>query len=262
MEYFTKWPDVYAIRSEEAPTVANALVTNCCRFGVPRELHSDQGRNFESRLMQEVFERLGTSKTRTTPLHPQSDGMVERYVKTVKEHLRKVLSTHHRDWDERLPIFLLTNRASTHETRGTTPASMVSGRELCLPCDLLFVAPHDKEQCTTDNVVDLEDRLHGIHHQARQHLTVASDRISPNPRDSRKGTKPGCTTRIREDTRAPVIMGRPIRGDHSHQRRALPHPATSQGGDDGGTRGQTVAIPGGSSRRAASIIEQFRGRQR
>jgi transposase InsO family protein len=63
--------------------VANALVPNFCRYGVPMELHSDQGRNFESRLMQEVLERLGFSKTKTTPLHPQSDGMVERYEKTI-----------------------------------------------------------------------------------------------------------------------------------------------------------------------------------
>jgi hypothetical protein len=68
MDYFTKWPEVYPIPNQEASTVADALVTNIfCRFGVPRELHSDQGRNFESRLMQEVLQRLGVGKTRTTP---------------------------------------------------------------------------------------------------------------------------------------------------------------------------------------------------
>jgi transposase InsO family protein len=46
-------------------------------------LHSDQGRNFESHLLHEVLQCLGVSKTRTTPLYPQSDGMVERYIKTI-----------------------------------------------------------------------------------------------------------------------------------------------------------------------------------
>jgi len=125
MDYFTKWPEVYAIPNQEASIVADALVTHFfCRFGVPIELHSDQGRKFESRLMQEVLERLGANKTRTTPLHPQSDGMVERYVKTIEEHLRKVVSTHQRDWDERIPIFLLAYRASTHETTRVTPTGM------------------------------------------------------------------------------------------------------------------------------------------
>jgi hypothetical protein len=95
--------------------------------------------------MQEVLERLGVRKTRTTPLHLQSDGMFEHYVKTVKEHLRMVVSTHQRDWDGRLLVFLLTYRAATHETTSVTPASMVFERELHLPCDLMFRAPPDRE---------------------------------------------------------------------------------------------------------------------
>ncbi|PNF37388.1 hypothetical protein B7P43_G16132 [Cryptotermes secundus] len=110
---------------------AEVLVANFfCRFGIPRELHSDQGRNFKSHLLQEVLQHLGVSKTRTTPLHPQSDGMVERYVKTIEEHLWKVVASHQSDWDERLPLFLLAYRASTHDTMGLTPASLVLGRQL------------------------------------------------------------------------------------------------------------------------------------
>jgi hypothetical protein len=103
--------------------------------------------------------------------------MVERYVKTVDELLRKVVSTHQRDWDERLPIFLLAYRASTHETTGMMPANMVFGRELRLPCDLLFGAPPDKEQSTTDYAAKLVERLYNIHHYARRHLKVASDHL-------------------------------------------------------------------------------------
>jgi transposase InsO family protein len=128
MDYFTKWPEVYAIRNQEASTVAEAVVTNFfCRFGIPRELYSNQGRNFESHLLQEVLQRLGVSKTRTTPLHPQSDGMVVRYVKTIEEHLRKVVTSNQRDWDEKFPFCLLAFRASTHDTTGLTPASLVFG---------------------------------------------------------------------------------------------------------------------------------------
>jgi len=70
--------------------------------------------------------------------------MVESYVKTIEEHLRKVVSTHQRDWDERLPIFLLAYRAATHETTGVTLANMVFGRELRLPCDQMFEAPRTR----------------------------------------------------------------------------------------------------------------------
>jgi hypothetical protein len=95
MDYLTNRPGVYTIPNQETSTVADALVNNLvCRFDVPMELQSDQGRKFESRLKPEV---LGVSKSRTTPLHPQSDGMVERYVKTVEEHLREGVCTH--QWD-------------------------------------------------------------------------------------------------------------------------------------------------------------------
>jgi hypothetical protein len=67
--------------------------------------------------------------------------MVESYIKTVSEDLRKVVASHERDWDARLPIFLLAYKASTHDTTGLTPASLVFGRELRLPYDLLFGAP-------------------------------------------------------------------------------------------------------------------------
>jgi hypothetical protein len=99
--------------------------------------------------------------------------MVRRYVKTVEEHLRKVVSAHQRDWDERIPIFLLAYR-SIHEATVATPASMMFGRELLLPFDLLFGAPPDKEQSTTDYLVD---QLPDIYDDARKHMKVASARM-------------------------------------------------------------------------------------
>jgi hypothetical protein len=68
IDYFPKWPEAYAIPNQEASTVAEALVTNFfCRFCIPWELKSDQGRNFESRLIEEVSQHLGVNKTRITP---------------------------------------------------------------------------------------------------------------------------------------------------------------------------------------------------
>ncbi len=66
MDYFTKWAEVYAVPDESASTSAQRLVDEMfARFGVPDELHSDQGRNFESRLFCEVCQQLGVKKTRT-----------------------------------------------------------------------------------------------------------------------------------------------------------------------------------------------------
>jgi transposase InsO family protein len=140
VDNFTKWPESYAIPTQEDSAVAETLVTDFCRFGIPRELHIDQGRNCESRLIR-VFRRLGVSKICTTPLRPQSNGMVELYIRMVEEHLRKVVPSHQRDWNARLPNLVLAYRASIHDITGLTPASLVFGRELQLPCDPLFGAP-------------------------------------------------------------------------------------------------------------------------
>jgi hypothetical protein len=149
-----EWPEAYGVPNQEASTTAEALVKNFCSFRVLRQLHSDQGRNFESHLMQEVLERLGVSKTCSTPLHPQLDGMMKQYVKMVEEHLQKVVVSHQRNWDTRLPIFLLVYRAFTHDTMGLTPANLVFSRELRLPCNLLLCAP------TINHAADLMDRSH------------------------------------------------------------------------------------------------------
>ena len=93
-EYFTKWTEGYAIPNQEATTVAEKLVSEfVCRFGVPREIHSDQGSNFESKVMTEVCKLLDIERKRT--LHPQSDGQVERFNRTLVEMLRGKLKDSH-----------------------------------------------------------------------------------------------------------------------------------------------------------------------
>ena len=95
-DYFSKWPEAYAIRNQEATTVATTLIDNwISRFGVPVELHSDQGRNFQFILFQRVTEVLGIRKT---PVHPQSDEKVKGFNRTMEEHLSKVVAEHEKNW--------------------------------------------------------------------------------------------------------------------------------------------------------------------
>ena len=77
-DYFTRWVEVYAIPNQEALTVARKLVDNMfCHLGLPEQLYSDMGAQFEPRVVKGVCNMLHIKKTHTTPYHSQSDGLVE-----------------------------------------------------------------------------------------------------------------------------------------------------------------------------------------
>uniref|UniRef100_A0A3B1JTM8 Gypsy retrotransposon integrase-like protein 1 n=1 Tax=Astyanax mexicanus TaxID=7994 RepID=A0A3B1JTM8_ASTMX len=179
MDYFTKWPEAYAVPDQGADTTADVLVREFfCRFGVPEELHSDQGRNFESEVMAEVCRILGIHKTRTTPLHPQSDGLVERFNCTLAAQLAMVSSKGQRDWDKHLPVVLLACRSETavQETTGFTPVLLMFGRELRTPVALAFGAPPDGGEHATDAptfVLHLLSSLDLAHGLARSNQSAA-----------------------------------------------------------------------------------------
>ncbi len=178
MDYFSKWTEAYALPNQEATTVAEVLVRELIsRFGVPLELHSDQGRNFESAVFQQLCEALGIRKTRTTALHPQSDGMVERLNRTIGKFLSKAVSDHQKDWDEYIHLFLLAYRSAIHETTGQTPASVIFGRELRLPCDLQYGAKPGEDLVGEDYVTDLRRKMNAIHDRVRTNIQVASDKM-------------------------------------------------------------------------------------
>lgn len=197
MDYFTKWPEAYAIPNQLTSTIVDCLVDGMfTRFGVPEELHSDQGRNFESQVFGEVCRRLGVNKTRTTPLHPQSDGLVERFNRTLVTQLAMLTSTHQRDWDRHLPLVLMAYRSAVQESTGCTPASLMFGRELRTPVDLSFGRPPNPPLLGPpgqDYVDALQDRMEATHQLARGHMASAGQRQKRayDSRSRQSGYQPG-----------------------------------------------------------------------
>ena len=110
MDYLTKWPEVYPVRDQTAHTIARTLVEGIIsRHGVPTEVLSDRGRNFLSDFMREVYHLMGIHKVSTTAYHPQSDGLVERFNRTLTDMLSKVVDRQRRD--KHLPYVLFAYRA-------------------------------------------------------------------------------------------------------------------------------------------------------
>ena len=141
VDMYTKWPEAYALPDQETCTVAQAVMDNfVCRFGFPRGVLSDQGRNFESRTFRGLCSLIESVKQRTTPYHPQCDGGSERLIRTVTSVISKI-AEEQKEWDQYLPKVLLALRASTHETTGFSPSMLMFGRDLRLPIDAMRGGP-------------------------------------------------------------------------------------------------------------------------
>ena len=169
-DYFTKWKEAYPLPDMEALSIAKVLVNEfICRFGVPDSIHTDQGKNFEAKVIQEICHLLGVTKTRTTPYHPQSDGLVERFNRTLLEMLSTTVADEH-DWDLSLPMLLLAYRTSVQETTGTTPFQLMFGRNPRLPEDVLYSLPVASHNSVTQYTRVLKGRLERSYQAVIKHV--------------------------------------------------------------------------------------------
>ena len=174
---FTKYVEIYAMKNQEAETVASVVVREyVSRFGCPREIHTDQGRQFEAILFQHMCELLGVNKTRTTSFHPQSDGQSERNIKTLIKMLA-IAADEHKDWDEYLPYISMSYRATPQESTGFSPNFLMFGRELSMPVDLMFpVCPDTSPANHHDYVKKLKEKLRYAYELSRRTLRRSAER--------------------------------------------------------------------------------------
>ncbi|KAI3372312.1 hypothetical protein L3Q82_022807, partial [Scortum barcoo] len=105
------------------------------------ELFSDQGRQYESEIIQTICQRLHIKKKRTTPYHPRGNGMVERFNRTLKEQLAKLIHQHGGEWDDYLSAVVLAFNSTPHSTTGYSPYFLAHGREACLPASVHLSTP-------------------------------------------------------------------------------------------------------------------------
>ena len=177
MDYFSKYVHVFPMVNQTAETVADCLMKLVLEQGVPERLHSDQGRQFESAVFQELCRRLGVDKTRTTPYHPQSDGMVERFNRTLKDMVAKYVQGNGSNWDVIAPASCFAYNTSKHAVTGFTPFFLVHGREARLPVDVATgghyrVAPVDSY---VENQMKLLD---AAFHRAKEKTMAAAREMS------------------------------------------------------------------------------------
>ena len=183
-DYFTKYTDAFPLRNKTAYLCAKTLMERWIVYhGVPTVVHSDQGREFEGRVFKHLVEMLGATKTRTAPYRPQSDGLVERFNRTLLNMLSVFVHDNPTDWDEHLPYVLSAYRSSVHSSTNCTPNSLVYARDTNLPLDLILPtsrSDHLKAQNYPQYVQWIRQALQSAHTFARKHLGKALVRQKRN----------------------------------------------------------------------------------
>lgn len=173
-DYATRYPEAIPLRSITTPKIIQALIQLFSRFGIPGEILTDQGTNFTSRLMGQLNTQLGIKAVRTTPYHPQTDGLVERFNQTLKNMLRKFVADTGKDWDKWLPFVLFAYREVPQASTGFSPFELLYGWQVQGPLDLLkesWEKPDPKkEKGIVQYVLEMRDRLEQYREQAKENL--------------------------------------------------------------------------------------------
>ena len=138
-DHFTRFALAVPTKNQTARTTAEALFNNfVVHYGFPKRLHSDQGANFESRIIRELCSIAGCEKSRTTPYHPQGNGMTERFNRSLLGMLGTLEPHQKSDWKSYIGPLVHAYNCTRHESTGFTPYSLMFGRDPNLPVDLTF----------------------------------------------------------------------------------------------------------------------------
>ena len=132
----TRWPEAIPLKSITARAVATGLLDIFSRVGIPRQLLSDQGTQFTGAVLKQVCEGLHIDLIKTTPYHPEGNGVVERMHGPLCAMLKKAVREGH-DWVSQVPFALFALRAAPNRDTDFSPFELVYGRRVRTPLDVI-----------------------------------------------------------------------------------------------------------------------------
>ena len=169
VDHFSRFAKAIPLQRHTAQIVAEELTTKWFdEYGEPMQIHTDQGAEFESTLMKELTKLLGIEKCRTVAFKPSSDGMVERYNKTIVDciSMAKHESAH---WDLVVGKCVSAYNSTVHATTGFTPNKLWLGREVFHNADLMLPRKPEEDPPTREKYVQRwEDDMRLTYRIARE----------------------------------------------------------------------------------------------
>lgn len=154
----TRWPEAIPLCETSTTDCARALIGNwISRFGVPLDMSSDRGSQFTSALWREIAQQLGVKLHHTTAYHPQANGLVERFHRSLKSALKAKLDGP--GWIDVLPWVLLGLRTAPKEDLCSSSAELVFGQPLTVPGDFVADCPTSTSFSATDHLDSFRAQL-------------------------------------------------------------------------------------------------------
>ena len=147
--------------NKEATTVAEALVRHTfCLLGLPRQILTDLGSEFQNHIMQEVLQTMHVTQLKTTSFHPACNGRGERVHRTLNALMSKLVADNQKDWARLLPQCTFAYNVSRSEATNYTPYYLMHGREAICPLDIVLRTPPSEEsQTVTEFVEKMQQRF-------------------------------------------------------------------------------------------------------
>ena len=160
----TRWPEAVALPNVTTETIIEALSNIFSRIGFPEEILSDNGPQFKSEMYEQVCRFFNTRVLKTTPYHPSSNGLVERFNGSLKNMLMRLAEKETRNWDRFVSAALFAYREVPNVSTGMSPYEMVYGRRVRGPMSILknlftnkFIEQETKQ--VYEYLLDLRNRL-------------------------------------------------------------------------------------------------------
>jgi transposase InsO family protein len=178
MDGFTKWAEAVPIRDISARGVADVLIDQwVSRYGIPDQIHSDQGTQFTSELFQNLMQLLGVTKTTTPAYNPRSN-KVERLHRVLGDLLRSDQTGMPHCWVRKLPWALFAYRTTVSNVTGMTPFRALFGTDSKVPLDVIFPGPPQERMQWSDYVQEKQKQLQQTYSFIREHQRLAVQRAT------------------------------------------------------------------------------------
>ena len=178
IDHFTKWTEIIAIPDQSAETCTEYLLNEFfARFGTPTTLLSDQGTNFESKLLAALCRLLEIRKLQTVPNNPKCNGMVERMNRTIIRMIKCFIKGEQDQWDRHLGCLAGAYRQTRHESTGLSPNMMMLGREVNSAAEIEYgIRVHKKYNQPATYVQKIHAKMQHAHDLARTRLAAITQR--------------------------------------------------------------------------------------